>query len=66
MKAGQDVEGKAVVAGFGWDMFSDGKEVGEACREGGCSRVLAVGVVRVVEERPCSFCVMIGISISLV
>ena len=31
MKAGQDVEGKAVVSGFCWDVFGDGKEVRETC-----------------------------------
>ena len=64
MEAGQDVEGKALVAGFGRDVFSDGKEVRKACREGGCSRV-AIGVVGVVEERPCSSCVMVVMRISL-
>ena len=65
MEAGQYMEGKALVAGFGRDVFSDGQEVWKACREGGSSRV-SIWVVRVVEERPCCSCVMIGMSISLV
>ena len=46
-------------------MFSDGKEVRKACGEGGGSRV-AIWVVGVVEERPCSSYVMVVMSVSLV
>ena len=65
MEAGQYMEGEALVAGFGRDVFSDGQKVWKACREGGSSRV-AIWVVGVVEERPSCSCWMISVGISLV